>query len=129
MNEPQAHRTINDVMNDIDAYLGLPPAPASPAASPKDTQAAAAAERSAEVLHVMFDVRTKSFVGASIGGKLISGAVAAHLTSDGASLLDAEGENMLGATGAVAGHRSQAAEPEQVAQDIFDWMTGGGDDE
>ena len=75
----------------------------------------------------MFDLKSKSLVGASVGGKVISGAVAAHLTRDGVRLLDVEGEELLRAMGNEP-REKVAASAARVQQDIFDWLSGGNDE-
>jgi hypothetical protein len=115
------------VLTQIDKYLGTTTTVAAKQGK-ADLQAKppAAPRPDAQVLHVMFDIRSKTFVGASVGGKVISGAVAAHLTKDGARLLDAKGGELVGVLNEPP--EKVAASAARVQQDIFDWLRGGNDE-
>jgi hypothetical protein len=122
------HAILNEVMAQIDAHLGRPAGSPSTVSSSKPPTTSQAAARSDVVLHVMFDLKSRSFVGASIGGKLLTGAVAAQLSKDGVALLDAGGENLLGANAGVAEQRGKADVSSQVAKDIYDLLAGARDE-
>ena len=112
-----------DVLARIDEYLGTTPSRSEKAKEPVKAERTQAAKKNGSVLHVMYDVTGKTILGASVGGKLITGAVAAHLSREGISLLDSEGQDLLGITKAAAGD-SHAT---RVQQDILDWLNGGGE--
>jgi hypothetical protein len=70
----------------------------------------------------MWDL-TKGFVGASIAGRLLNGVVEARLSKDGVSLLNRDGENLLGAKAGVPEERGQAAGSSRLEQDVFRYMS------
>jgi hypothetical protein len=119
------HRTPNDVLDEIDSYFGQPTKRASAAAGPTATPTAQAAERNGRVLHLMWDTSSNSFVGASIAGQLLSGVVAAHLSKDGVSLLNCDGENLLGTKAVASDEDSRATATSRLQQDVLSFLTEG----
>ena len=117
----QEAEDAKDVLARIDEYLGTTPARSEKAKEPAKAERTQAAKRGGLVLHLMYDVTGKAILGASVGGKIITGAVAAHLSREGISLLDSKGQDLLGNTKAAAGDSHVT----RVQQDILDWMSGG----
>jgi hypothetical protein len=116
---------IKIILAKINAYLGDPGpvTPVSPRTDKEPLMSNNQQPRKSTTLHLMYDTERKSLLGVSIGGKIISGAVAAHLSREGISLLDSEGEDLLGTTKAAIGD-SRAT---RIQQDIIDWLNGGGE--
>jgi hypothetical protein len=121
MNQEAEH--AKDVMAQIDEYLGTTPARSGSAKEPVKVERTQAAKKNGSVLHVMYDVKEKEIIGASIGGKVIAGAVAINMSREGISVYDSEGQDLLGTTKAAVGD-SRAT---RIQQDIIDWLNGGGE--
>ena len=121
MNQEAEH--AKDVMAQIDEYLGTTPARSESAKVPVKVEPTQAAKKNGSVLHVMYDVNRNEIIGTSVGGKVINGAVAVHLSREGISIIDSEGQDLLGTTKTAVGD-SRAT---RIQQDILDWLNGGGE--
>ena len=119
----QEAEDVNDVMARIDEYLGTTPTLSGSANESAKAERTQAAKKNGSVLHVMFDVTRKEILGASLGGKVIAGAAAINMSRRGISILDSEGEDLLGTTKAAAGDSHET----RVRQDILEWLSGGRD--
>ena len=112
-----------DLLARIDAYLGTTPTRSEKDKEPAKAERTQAAKKNGSVLHVMYDVTGKEILGASIGGKVIAGAAAINMSRRGISILDSEGNDLLGTTKAAAGDSHET----RVRQDILEWLSGGRD--
>jgi hypothetical protein len=119
----QEAEDAKDVLARIDEYLGTTPSRSEKAKEPVKADRTQAANKNGLVLHVMYDVKGKEIIGASVGGKVIAGAVEINMSKEGISVIDSEGQDLLGNTKAAIGD-SRAT---RIQQDIIDWLNGGGE--
>ena len=119
----QEAEDAKDVMARNEECLGTTPARSEKAKGPVKVERTQAAKKNGSVLHVMYDVSRNEILGASVGGRVIAGAVSIDMNRDGISIKDSEGHDLLGTTKA-ADDDSRAT---RIQQDIIDWLNGGGE--